>query len=223
MIVNSIKNKVILVPLLLLSLSLFACQRLDAEVSSFSSLEPSTSGESFFILPNDTQAISAEFSQYADSISKRLNKQGWYRVANLDEARYVILLDYGIAGSSTKTGSKPIYGQTGGGTTTHSGTFNTYGSSSGNAYGSYTGTSHTRSTFGVVGSSNYSYSIYQRYFQMRVVDITSDAPVYETKVASEGSSSVFGLVADCIFDVALEDFPLQSSGKKTILMDECRK
>ena len=44
------------------------------------------------------------------------------------KAKYVVILDYGVAGSSTKVGSVTVYGQTGGGSTTHSGTFNTYGS-----------------------------------------------------------------------------------------------
>ena len=90
------------------------------------------------------------------------------------KAKYVVILDYSVAGSSTK-----------------------------------------------VGSQSYSYTYYQRYFQMKVIDTISDTPVYETKAASEGSSATFGQVAECIFDMALADFPLQSSSSGSVLMDEC--
>jgi hypothetical protein len=204
-----------------LALVASACQRVQSEVTSFSSLSSSAYGEPFFVLPNEEQASSAEFMQYANSISRRLEQKGWYRVMDSAKAKYVVLLDYGVAGSSTKVGSVPVYGQTGGGSTSHSGTFNSYGGGYGSSYGTYSGTSYTMPTWGVVGSQSYSYTHHQRYFQMKVIDSITDTPVYETKAASEGSASNFGVVAECIFDMALADFPLQSSSSGSVLMDEC--
>ena len=207
-----------------LALTIIGCQQrtsVVSDVSSFSSLSPTSYGEPFFILPNEQQATSVEFSQYSSSVSKRLQRKGWYRVMDASEAKYIVLLDYGVAGSSTKTGSVPIIGQTSGGTTSHSGTFNTYGGGYGSSYGSYSGSSYTMPTWGVVGSRAYSYTTYQRYFQMKVIDRTSDAPVFETKAASEGTSATFGQVAECIFDMALANFPLQSSSTSSVFMEEC--
>ena len=207
-----------------LALTIIGCQQrtsVFSDVSSFSSLSPTSYGEPFFILPNEQQATSVEFSQYSSSVSKRLQRKGWYRVMDASEAKYIVLLDYGVASSSTKTGSVPIIGQTSGGTTSHSGTFNTYGGGYGSSYGSYSGSSYTMPTWGVVGSRAYSYTTYQRYFQMKVIDRTSDAPVFETKAASEGTSATFGQVAECIFDMALANFPLQSSSSSSVFMDEC--
>jgi len=174
--------------LLFFSVFMSGCSMVKGQVSSFSSLTSNSVGETFFMLPDDQQASSAEFDQYASSIARRLEKKGWYRVMSPDEAKYAVLLDYGITGSSEKLGSRPIYGHTGG---------------------------------GVVGVQSYSYTQYQRYFQMKVVEIEADKAVYETKVASQGTNASFGVVAECIFDMALADFPLQSSSSKLILMDGC--
>ena len=196
--------------------------RVQGQVSSFSSLSSSSYGEPFFILPNDQQANSAEFRSYSSSISNRLARNGWYRVNSINEAKYVVLVDYGVAGSREITGSVPIYGQTGGGTTSHSGTFNTYGSGYGSStYGNYSGTSYSMPTYGVVGSSSYSRTEYERYFQMKVIDTFDDSAVYETKVASAGSSSTFGMVAECIFDLALEKFPYGGNSRGVVMLEQC--
>ncbi|MGC6516643.1 MAG: DUF4136 domain-containing protein [Candidatus Puniceispirillaceae bacterium] len=198
--------------------------RVHGQVSSFSSLTSTSYGEPFVILPSDQQANSAEFSSYSASLSRRLSRQGWYRVNSIDEAKYVVLIDYGVAGSREISGSVPIYGQTGGGTTTHSGTFNTYGSGYGSSsYGNYSGTSYSMPTYGVVGSRSYSRTEYERYFQMKVIDTFNDNPVYETKVASAGSSATFGLVAECIFDLALDNFPYGGNKSGVVMLDQCGK
>ena len=220
---NYSKSFCFIKPLMLLgflSLILSGCQRVQGQVSSFSSLTSVTMGEPFFMMPSEQQATSAEFNQYAASVARRLENKGWYRVMKPDEAKYMVLIDYGVAGSTQKSGSLPVYGQTGGGSTTHSGSFNTYGGY-GSSYGSYSGTSYTMPTYGIVGSQSYSYTHHQRYFQMKVVEVGSDNAVYETKAASEGSSATFGLVAECIFDLALADFPFQSNSSGSVMMDSC--
>ena len=217
----NIRILVRIIPIILLGMFLSSCQSVQSEVSSFSVITQITQGEPFFVLPNDKQSSSAEFTQYANSISRRLERKGWYRVYEPNKAKYVVLIDYGVAGSQTGIASMPVYGQTGGGTTSYSGTFNTYGSNYGNSYGTYSGSAYTMPTWGVVGSQTYSYTYYQRYFQLRVIDTITDTAVYETKAASDGSSSTFGAVAECIFDMALADFPLQSNSKTSVLMDKC--
>lgn len=56
---------------------------------------------------------------------------------------------------------------------------------------------------------------------MKVVEMEANKAVYETKASSQGTNANFGIVAECIFDMALADFPLQSSSSKSILMDSC--
>ena len=121
--------------LIAVGLTIAGCMLVHGEVSSFSSLSPTTYGEQFFMLPNEEQATSVEFNQYASSVARRLEQKGCYRVMDSSKAKYFVLLDYGVVGSSKKTDSMPVYDQTGGGTTTHTGTFNTYGSGYGSLYG----------------------------------------------------------------------------------------
>ena len=185
-------------------LALSACSTVDVEYSSFSSLNSLNQGDTFYVLPSDAQATSGEFNHYATSIARRLASKGWYRVLHLDDAKYVILLDYGISGSSTQVGSAPIFGQTSTGG---------YG-----AYGTY-----SAPTFGVVGSQTYSSTRHQRYFEMRVIEKANNAPVYEVKSASRGRSSTFGQVAECIFDAALKNFPIQENDSKSVTWRNCGK
>ena len=198
-----------------------SCQRVASTISSYSNLvyNPSDlSKETFVIIPDDNQKTSVEFEKYASSISSRLSKKGFYRVSSEQNADYIILFNYGISGKSTKTGSVPITGPIGGGTSYHSGSV--YGS--GGGYGSYSGTSYSMPSYGVVGSQSYSYTVHQRYFQMKMIN-KNDKPVYETKASSEGSSANFGIVAECIFDMALKDFPNSVQKNETVAMDGCGK
>ena len=198
----------------LLSGALFvsSCQTVESEVTTFSALAPNSFGEPFLIVPSEEQSTSAEFAQYASSIAQRLSSKGWYRVTTRKEARYFVLIDYGVSGSSTSVQSYPIYGQTG---SNQSVTVSTAGTST--AVSSV----YTMPTWGVVGTQTYSYTYHQRYFQMKIIDSLSDLPVYETKAASDGAEAMFGQVAECIFDMALEDFPFQKITTASVPMAEC--
>ena len=68
-------------------------------------LTPQVSGGAYYVLPSQERASSVEFLQYSQSIGKRSSKKGWYQVANESEAKFEVLLDYGVAGSTSKTGS----------------------------------------------------------------------------------------------------------------------
>lgn len=105
--------------------------------------------------------------------------KSWYRVTEPSEAKYLMFLDYGVAGSSTKVFSH-------------------------------------NDEDDIVSSTRH-----HRYFQITVIDAISETPVYEIKVASRGKSSTFGAVAECIFEMALKDFPQQLTTKESIMMDNC--
>jgi len=198
-----------------------SCQRVASTISSYSNLTHSASNlnnKTFFIIADDNQKTSVEFQNYASSISSRLSNKGFYRASSERNADYIILFNYGISGKSVKTGSIPITGPIGGGTSYHSGSV--YGS--GGGYGSYSGTSYSMPTWGVVGSQSYSYSVHQRYFQLKMIDKDNN-PVYETKASSEGTSANFGIVAECIFDMALKDFPYSVQKNENVALDGCGK
>lgn len=189
------------------------CSFVETDVSSFSKISHLSVGDTFYILADDGQKGSMEFERYASSVARRIGKAGWRRVDDIKGATYVVLMSYGVGGS--KEVSTPIIGQTGGGTTTHSGTV--YGS--GGGFGSYSGTSYTAPTYGVVGMS--SSTAYSRYFALKVVKQVDGKPIYETKASSEGSSGTFGQVAECIFDSALSEFPKPQTGSDTRMMSGC--
>ena len=67
-----------------------------------------------------------------------------------------------------------------------------------------------------------SYTTYERFFEMRIIEAGTLKPVYETKAKSEGGSATFGLIAECMFDMALENFPHSSHKKNNMkAMAEC--
>ena len=194
--------------IVLLSTVLMGCgSSVKTQISSFSSIANIGYGETFFIVPSEQQASSAEFFSYANSIGNRLASKGWTRVNNPGSARYIVFMDYGMSGSNEVTSTTPIYGQTGGGYTTHSGSI--YGTS---GFGTYSGSSYTMPTYGIVGSSTDSYTEYHRFFNLNIFDSTNNTPVYETKAVSKGSSATFGKVAECMFNSALENFPNSHNG-----------
>ncbi len=196
---------------------LTGCLAVRSEITSFSTLSEISQGDTFVVLPNDEQKTSAEFESYASSIAQRLQTKGWYRVDSFEEAKYIVLVNYGISGSVNKTSSSPIYGQTGGGTTSHFGTLSNPGT-----FGTtYSGTSYTAPTYGVVGTKLSSRTEHQRYFVMKVIEKSTEKAVYETKATSGGSSGQFGIVAECIFDMALENFPHQQSGRSIAMTSNC--
>ena len=172
--------------------------------SSFSTIGSVVVGEPFVILATDDQTKSAEFMQYAVSIANRLQKHGWYEVATESQAKYAVLLDFGISGSSQKITSMP-----------------TYGTTSTTVYPSYGGSAFSLSTYGFTGNETYSTTVHARYFEMKIFDIKNLIPVYETKVSSEGESATFGQVSECLFDIGLSDFPKATSQFVTVNMHQC--
>ena len=187
----------------ILGFALSACGVVGVEYSSFSALESLNEGDSFYIQPNDAQATSIEFNHYATSIARRLSSKGWHRVLNPDDARYIVLFDYGISGSSTQVGSVPIYGQTGS--------------------VSYAGSPYATPTYGIVSSQVYSVTQHQGYFQINVIEKASGVSVYELKSTSESELSTFGQIAECVFDITLENFPIQLATSEVTSIDECGK
>jgi hypothetical protein len=154
------------------------------------------------MVPLKTQEGSIEYQTYANSVANKLKEKGFKRVDDLSNADYAVTIGYGISGQSEVSGSTPIYGQTGGGTTYHSGTASSYGYGR-SGYGMYSGTSYTPPTYGVVGSSSYNYTKHHRYFYLKMYDAKKSneeklVSVYEGTVKSAGKSAHFSTVSSVL-------------------------
>ena len=164
---------------------------------------------------NDT----LEWKSYRKIFESGFRKSG-FTITELASADYVAFISYGIDGGKVTqdTVTTPVYGSTGGGTTYHSGTVSSYGG----GYGSYSGTSYSMPTFGVVGSSTsiVSGEQFSRNIAIDIVDrktLKSEKPVkvFEGRVRSAGSCSQMNQVIDEIAEEFFQKFP-NGSGKVVI-------
>ena len=198
-----------------------------AEVSRFNSLSTSASGGSFIVVPLDNQRGSVEFRTYASSVAARLKANGFYQASDLASADFAVVIDYGVGGSRQITGSVPIYGQTGGGTTSHSGTLSSYGTG-GSTYGNYSGSSYTAPTYGIVGSQSYSRTEHDRFFHLKIFDAKKSTDgdlvsVYEGTVRSSGRSATFATVSECLMDALFDNFFVTGTDRVTLNAQRCMR
>ena len=203
------------------------CTKIETNRTVFHSLPESVQGKTIAIVGYpEERNHSLEFRSYKTLIEQKFRTYGFSVRENVDDAEYVALISYGIdAGTTTtQTGSVPVYGQTGGGSTYHSGSVNTYGSG-GYSYGSYSGTSYTMPTYGIVGSQSYSYNIttYNRNLAMDIVitkTLNDKFPekIYEARLTSRGSCGILSQVMDEFIEALFEDFPGKSGEAKKIVI-----
>ncbi len=186
------------------------------QVTRFHQLPPKGNGETFSVSA-PRKAPGLETQQHLSLLSSGLVEHGWVQ-ANSKNATYRVAIDYGIGDGRTVHGVAPIYGQTGGGTTTyHSGSAFAYGSYGGYASGSYSGTSYTPATYGIVGEVPTTQTVFDRYLLVLVFD-SKGLTVMEGKCFSSGSSSNLSDVVPRMINSFLTDFPGESGKTKT-----CRK
>lgn len=190
-------------------------------VERFDSLPPQTAGKTVLFLPSKQQETSAEFTSYARSVAARLTPLGFRQVDDFARADYAVFLNYGISGTRTVTEQVPIYGQTGGGTTYQSGSVTAYGTR-GPAYGTYSGTSYTTPSYGVVGMIPSTSTQHSRYLVMKMIDVRASTPeklvaAYEGQVSSEGTTGSFAAVSECMFDALFKQF--RRTGGESVTLD----
>ncbi len=196
---------------------LASCSHVTSKVSRFNRVD-SAQGKKVFVAPmNETQGASIEFENYKKIVIQELSKYGVLFPEALDDADWILMMNYGVSGSQTETGSVPLYGQTGGGTTYHSGSINSFSGSSYN----YSGTSYSSPTYGVVGAIPYSQKSYNRFLKVVIVEKTKQTRetasntkpkmLFEGSVRSSGSSAHFEPVSKCLFKAVFKNFPGESS------------
>lgn len=197
----------------------------NADVSRFNAFSSPVVDKTFFVLPLDGQDLSAEFSHYAQIVSRHLNRYGMHKSLKAIDADYIVIMNYGVGSSRQISGEIPIYGQTGGGTTYHTGTVYTFGSG-GHTTGNYSGYSYVPPTYGVTGYVPYSRIEYDRFLVIKIVDMRSSTteklrPAYEVTVNSTGGSATFSDVSACLFDAAFQEFPTSGNARVTLTHDNC--
>ena len=148
-----------------------------------------------------------EFNHYKKKFEDKLASLGYEVKSKPFESDFIAYITYGIDDGATKSVSTPIYGQTGGGTTYTSGTVTSSGGS-----GTYSGTSYTMPSYGVVGSSSGSYETYKRAIAMDIVKLKRDnhenfSRIFEGRTKSTGTCNVIVEVFDEMLDAMFEDFP----------------
>lgn len=149
----------------------------------------------YVILPGDeyVRTSDLQFKEFAHYIERAMTAKGYERVESVENAELAVLLNYGIGKPRANyySYSLPVYGQTGGGTSTFSATTHGYGGTS-----TTTGTVYQTPTYGVVGSRTVSghYVTYDRFLLLEAVDLSAYrqrqkiVPLWKTTAQSTGSS-----------------------------------
>ncbi len=191
-----------------------ACAQVKTEVATFHSFQDGAPRDrSFLIMPSKAQASSLEFKAYADLVAQQLEAKGLVRVHAALEADYAVFLYYDIDGGRTVVSSVPIYGQTGGGTTS-----TVRGYAGGRPV---SGTVYTPPTYGVTGYAPVSDTVYGRRVRIVMLDarhsLLEDRPiiVYEATGKSTGQSGTLAAVMPEIIESMFVDWPGKSGATVT--------
>lgn len=198
-----------------MALALSACTTVLSGVRNFSDPAVSYSGKSFAVRPIKGQETGLEYQDYAGYVASKLTAYGMVQ-APFDQADFVAAIQYGVDRGRTVSGLTPVYGQTGGGEATHSGTIQ---GPDGTA--TYSGTTYIPETYGVVDEIEWSKTDYTRSFDLVIVDgqsVASGKPrqVYQANAISIGKEKTFYSVSRCVIDAVLNKFPDASGATRFV-------
>ena len=155
-----------------------------------------------------------EFSQY---VNRALSKKGYIQTDNIKEAKLAVFLLYGIGPPKTTYYSFPIYGQTGGG----SSSFTAIGPG-----GLITGTIDTQPSYGVVGTGLESVTTYFRFIILEATDFNKYettgriVPLWKTTITSEGTSGDLRRVFPVLVGAATDYIGTHTSKQVSISLTE---
>ena len=168
----------------------------NVSVNSYASPE-AAQRKKFVILPGlkDVDQSDLEFVEFANLISRVLERRGFVRASDFQDADLAVFLAYSLGNPDehSYSYSVPQFGQTGIASSSTYGTVRNTGSGS----ATYSGTTYHTPTYGITGYSSQvaSYTTYTRILSMEGVDLIAyretknTKQVWKTKVASIGSSS----------------------------------
>ncbi len=209
-----------LIALLIVALSFGGClaQRVNMEISSFSDLPSPVKGSIHVLAIPAEKNDSLEWKTYRSKFEFGFERAG-FTIAPIQSANYIAFVSYGIDDGQIVQGtiSLPIWGSTGGGTTTFTGNVSTYG-----GIGSFSGTSYTMPTYGIVGTQlvPVSREIFTRTIAVDVVQWDNQNQelgnkVYESNLRSVGTCGLMVEVMDELIQGFFQKFP-HSSGQTNV-------
>jgi hypothetical protein len=174
-----------------------------------------------------------QFREYADCLERAMSSLGYKRVNSLGDAELAVSLGYGIGEPKeyTYTYNSPLYGQTGVSSSTRSGTVSANAYRLGNSvYGSanYSETTAYTPSFGVIGYSKETanFTLYAKYLDIHADDLRSVgadgkvSPVWQTSVATAGSSSDLRKAVPVMIAGAMPYFGTNTGGTITLQVRE---
>jgi len=184
------KKSVYYILIILSTIIIQSCATLvSSEITVFHDIDNYQKDKVFCIFPVQEQKGSLEFNYYANIIKSGLTERGMTFTDNIDNANIILLFSYGITDGKEKTGSLPVFGQTG--ISSSSSTFNFY-----NRGGNTTGNISTinNPSYGIIGTRQYSYTEYGRYLWIGMFDKQSLVDnnvkqLYNATIISVGSAS----------------------------------
>jgi hypothetical protein len=206
------------VSLIVIAFGLSGCVSVRSHVSFSSILEAKDLGKRVVVTgyPAEAERSLLFITKLRAPVELAFRKKGYIIVKSKSDADLIAFVSYGIDGGKvvSQTSSIPVYGQTGGGTAHHSGT--AYGSGTSV---SYSGSSYTMPTYGVVGSSTISSSrnIFSRQVAIDLVDIQSlnskhPRKLMEGRVVSKGSCGAIEGVYKEMIEALFSKYPSGSGG-----------
>jgi len=198
-----------------MAFALSACGTMvNTQITAFHTLQPSMAGKRFVMIPYKDQEDSLEWRSYSDLVARKLTEKGLVRVERASGADLAVFMAYAIDGGRRSVSAVPMYGQTGGGTTTT--TTGYVGSTP--VYGS----TYTPPTYGITGYAPVESTVYGRALKITILDIPASqaqnkaVPVYEATATSAGSSGTLNVVMPAIVDGVFKDWPGPSGATRTV-------
>ncbi|MGD9808126.1 MAG: DUF4136 domain-containing protein [Deferribacterales bacterium] len=151
-----------------------------------------------------------EYMEYVKLLDNKMRCLGWTKTT--DNPIYLVHLQAGIDGGRNSTSAVPIFGQTGGGSSYTTGSFNTT-----STYGTYTARTTYSPSFGMVGVLPVNVTTYTRYVTISLYDPTNstETPVWMGKTISRGSTGVLNKVMPVLMEYTVKEIGKSTNGTKS--------
>jgi len=203
---------------LVLPLLVAGCATTHVKVTAFHTLPASGGGKTIAIVPVDKEnEDSLEFKSHSGRIAQYLARHDYRLVSASEKPDYYAFVAYWIDEGKAYTYTLPVYVQTGGGLTYHSGTFTTASGTK-----TYSGYSYSVPAYSVLPSRHTDIE----YTKRLLVDILEGkayregktVKVYEGRVISRDSSEVLSEAVPLMIDAMFGNFPGESGKTRTVTL-----
>lgn len=187
----------------------------ETNVSVFHAM-PAPAGMKYAMVPYKEQEGSLEYKAYAQAVSAELQKAGMVEV-DQSAAAAAVFIRYGIDNGREVVSSYPIIGQTGVASSSTYGTVNRFGNTA-----TLNATTYNTPTYGVVGSGSRSDTVFRRFLDLEIVEMSSlmaGAKVnklYEGKARSEGILNQLSTIMPPMIQSIFKEFPGQSGKSRKV-------